>query len=90
MRRGRALRLASFKSQGGQALNIGRFSQSGATRASRGRRIGYLVYAVYGLRARQADDLPWITYEGAIANLPQARWIADRIDAEEVARRCCG
>jgi DNA-binding transcriptional LysR family regulator len=46
------------------------------------RRIGYLVYAVYGLRARRADELPWITYEDAMADLPQARWIADRIGAE--------
>ena len=46
------------------------------------RRIGYLVYAAYGLRARRADELPWITYEDAMADLPQARWIADRVAAE--------
>jgi len=45
------------------------------------RRIGDLVYAVYCAAGRDSDSLPWITYEDLMADLPQARWIADRITA---------
>jgi DNA-binding transcriptional LysR family regulator len=45
------------------------------------RRIGDLVYAVYGAPGQDSDSLPWITYEDLMADLPQARWIADRITA---------
>jgi len=45
------------------------------------RRIGDLVYAVYAAPGRDSDSLPWITYEDLMADLPQARWIADRITA---------
>jgi len=37
------------------------------------RRIGTLDYAVYA--ARDAVDPPWLTYEGSMAHLPQARWM---------------
>jgi DNA-binding transcriptional LysR family regulator len=45
------------------------------------RRIGDLVYAAYGAAGRDSDSLPWITYEDLMADLPQARWIVDRITA---------
>ena len=41
------------------------------------RRIGRLDYAVYGPPARLPESLPWITYEDAMADLPQWRWIAE-------------
>jgi DNA-binding transcriptional LysR family regulator len=53
------------------------------------RRIGDLVYAVYGVPGQDPDSLPWITYEDLMADLPQARWIADRVasgDAEAPVR----
>lgn len=37
------------------------------------RRIGTLDYAVYA--ALDAVDPPWLTYEGSMAHLPQARWM---------------
>jgi len=40
------------------------------------KRIGQLDYAVYGAAEARADDLPWITYDEAMADLPQGRWIA--------------
>jgi DNA-binding transcriptional LysR family regulator len=46
------------------------------------RRIGRLDYAVYGPGRRSAggrrnaDALPWITYEEGLDDLPQAKWIA--------------
>jgi DNA-binding transcriptional LysR family regulator len=40
------------------------------------RRIGRLDYAVYGPRRRNAEELPWITYEEGSSHLPQARWLA--------------
>jgi len=45
------------------------------------RRIADLVYAAYGAPGRNSDSLPWITYEDLMADLPQARWIADCITA---------
>ena len=53
------------------------------------RRIGDLAYAVYGAPGWDSDSLPWITYEDLMGDLPQARWIADRIragDAEAPVR----
>jgi DNA-binding transcriptional LysR family regulator len=43
------------------------------------RRIGTLHYDVYtcaSCSARDAKMLPWVTYDEAMAHLPQARWIA--------------
>lgn len=40
------------------------------------KRIGWLDYAVYGPRRRNAATLPWVTYEEGLGHLPQARWIA--------------
>jgi len=41
------------------------------------RRIGMLRYAVYASQARKDDtrNLPWVTYDDAMASLPQAQWI---------------
>jgi DNA-binding transcriptional LysR family regulator len=38
--------------------------------------MGYDVYASASYSARDAKVLPWITYDEAMAYLPQARWIA--------------
>jgi DNA-binding transcriptional LysR family regulator len=43
------------------------------------RRVGTLRYGVYAAAscpARDAATLPWVTYDEALAHLPQARWIA--------------
>lgn len=40
------------------------------------KRVGRLDYAVYGPRRRNAEGLPWITYEEGLSHLPQARWLA--------------
>ncbi len=43
------------------------------------RRIGYLDYSVYAsceYSIEEALRLPWITYEEAMAHIPQAQWIA--------------
>jgi DNA-binding transcriptional LysR family regulator len=43
------------------------------------RRVGtmrYEVYASASCSARDAKMLPWVTYDEAMAHLPQARWIA--------------
>ncbi len=42
------------------------------------RRIGRLDYAVYGPSRKRTKPLPWITYEEAMAELPQERWMAER------------
>ena len=45
-------------------------------------RIGYLDYAVYASCAvppNEAAHLPWITYEEAMAHIPQARWISKMV-----------
>ncbi|MEM7226282.1 MAG: LysR family transcriptional regulator [Pseudomonadota bacterium] len=42
------------------------------------RRIGQLAYGVYGPAGGDAGALPWVTYEDAMAELPQARWMAAR------------
>lgn len=46
------------------------------------RRIGTLGYAVYGPAQPDAQTLPWVTYEDSLTDLPQARWIAERLNAE--------
>ena len=48
------------------------------------RRIGSLDYAVYGPARPDADSLPWVTYEDRMTDLPQARWIAERLNAAGV------
>jgi DNA-binding transcriptional LysR family regulator len=51
------------------------------------RRIGALAFSVYA--ARNADDpagLPWVTYEERFLHYPQARWVADNVSPEALAR----
>ena len=43
------------------------------------RRVGIVRYDVYAsgsCSAREASALPWVTYDEAMAHLPQSRWIA--------------
>jgi DNA-binding transcriptional LysR family regulator len=52
--------------------------QTGGTKLTT-RRIGRLHYGIYASVAcsrREAATMPWITYDEAMAHLPQARWIA--------------
>lgn len=42
------------------------------------RRIGRLDYAVYRPARESGGPLPWITYEDAMADLPQWRWMAEQ------------
>src|SRR6202041_812502 len=43
------------------------------------RRIGLLRYAVYACASPKGDpqELPWVTYEGGMAHIAQAKWIAN-------------
>lgn len=59
------------------ALRFDRPGAAGTTLCRRIGRLGYLVYAPAD--ASDPDALPWITYEEASADLPQAHWIARRI-----------
>jgi DNA-binding transcriptional LysR family regulator len=45
------------------------------------RRIGLLNYAVFGPNG-STDAIPWITYDDMMADLPQARWVAEQIRSE--------
>lgn len=47
------------------------------------RRIGRVAYAVYRAAADTSGDPPWITYDEALAHLPQARWIARAMAASD-------
>jgi DNA-binding transcriptional LysR family regulator len=50
------------------------------------RRVGTLRYGVYAAAscsARDAATLPWVTYDEALAHLPQARWIATTTARED-------
>jgi DNA-binding transcriptional LysR family regulator len=39
-------------------------------------RVGDIEYAAFTAAGTCRDDLPWLTYNDATANVPQARWIA--------------
>jgi len=57
-------------------------SKTGGTKVT-ARRVGavrYDVYASASCSARDASVLPWVTYDEAMAHLPQARWIAANAD----------
>ena len=43
------------------------------------KRVGKLGYGVYIAAARANEPLPWIAYDDRLADLPQARWIAERM-----------
>ncbi len=65
--------LSLTKREADIALRLAR-PRGGGTAVAR--RIGRLDYAVYGARDRDAEALPWITYEQDMDELPQAQWIA--------------
>lgn len=59
------------------ALRLARPKAGGTS--VKARRIGELTYAAYaatGMKATDVRQLSWITYEEAMAHLPQAQWIA--------------
>lgn len=59
------------------ALRLARPKTGGAKVTAR--RVGTLCYAVYASASYSVHDatmLPWVTYDEAMAHLPQARWIA--------------
>jgi len=49
------------------------------------RRIGDLPLSVYAAAGSAAGSLPWVTYEERYQHLPQARWVADNVAAEDLA-----
>jgi DNA-binding transcriptional LysR family regulator len=60
------------------ALRLAR-PKTGGTKVT-ARRVGTLRYDVYASAScsvRDAKMLPWVTYEEAMAHLPQSRWIAE-------------
>jgi DNA-binding transcriptional LysR family regulator len=50
------------------------------------RRVGYMGYAVYGPKDQRREQLSWITYDDLMADLPQARWMADQIKHDGTVR----
>lgn len=57
-----------------------RFDRPGSAGTTLCRRIGHLGYHIYApASAADPESLPWVTYEEASADLPQAHWIARRI-----------
>jgi DNA-binding transcriptional LysR family regulator len=76
---GEARDLSLTRREADLALRLAR-PQTGGTRVL-ARRVGALHYAAYAPAAcppREVERLPWITYDEAMAHLPQARWIATR------------
>jgi DNA-binding transcriptional LysR family regulator len=76
---GEARDLSLTRREADLALRLAR-PRTGGTRVL-ARRVGALHYAAYAPAAcspREAERLPWITYDEAMAHLPQARWIAAR------------
>jgi len=66
------------------ALRLARPKTGGAKVSAR--RIGtmrYGAYAAASLSAHEAKKLPWITYDETMAHLPQARWIAATVSAND-------
>ena len=47
------------------------------------RRIGILDYAVYAHAQQPEEELPWITYEDSLSNLPQHRWLARLLSQQD-------
>ncbi len=62
------------------ALRLARPSDEGAAVARRIARLDYAVFLAPGLNARTA---PWLGYETRMEELPQSRWILDRIDGSD-------
>ncbi|MEM7121381.1 MAG: LysR family transcriptional regulator [Pseudomonadota bacterium] len=42
------------------------------------RRVGQVDYAVYAAVGTTQDQLPWVTYDDGMADLPQRQWIAEQ------------
>jgi DNA-binding transcriptional LysR family regulator len=66
------------------ALRLAR-PKAGGTKVT-ARRVGTLRYDVYVQASCSAGDakmLPWVSYDEAMADLPQARWIAATIDRND-------
>jgi len=76
---GEARDLSLTRREADLALRLAR-PRTGGTRVL-ARRVGALHYAAYAPAVcppREIEKLPWITYDEAMAHLPQARWIAAR------------
>ncbi|MEM7226212.1 MAG: LysR family transcriptional regulator [Pseudomonadota bacterium] len=43
-----------------------------------GRKVSAIALAVYGVRVREPEDLPWIGLDDSLSGLPLARWLAAR------------
>jgi DNA-binding transcriptional LysR family regulator len=74
---GEARDLSLTRRESDLALRLAR-PKTGGTKVM-ARRIGTMRYDVYAsalCSAREAKMLPWVTYDEAMAHLPQARWIA--------------
>ena len=50
------------------------------------RRVATLHYAVYARRGTDGENLPWIGFDETLADLPEARWMARRVDEPVIAR----
>lgn len=50
------------------------------------KRIGMLSYAVYCAQDQRSASVPWIAYDDRLADLPQARWIADEIARDQAEK----
>ena len=59
-----------------------RLARPGKELGTVARRIGRLEYAVYGPTRRNNRAPTWITYQDAMADLPQCRWMANRISEQ--------
>lgn len=51
------------------------------------RRIGSIGYSCYGPADSPEGPGPWITYDEAHSDLPQAQWVADRVDTRTIRLR---
>jgi len=67
--------LSLTKREADMALRMARPSKDARAIA---RRVGRLDYAVFASSQADPDTLPWITYEEAMAELPQQRWMAEQ------------
>jgi DNA-binding transcriptional LysR family regulator len=54
------------------------------------RRVGDMGYAVYGPTSQHSRNLSWVTYDDLMADLPQARWIAEQIKIDGTTRAAAG
>ena len=63
-----------------------RLARPTADQGAIARRIATFSYAVYGATRHTGKDLPWITYNDRMSDLPQARWIDKMVsEGEEVS-----